>query len=1529
MARSLGTLTVDLLMKLGAFESDAGRAARIAEKRAKEIDQSFRAAGAAIGVALAAGITTAGYAIQSAIDKMDDLSKAAQRANMPTEQFSALAHAANLADVSMDDLAGAMGKLAKAQAEALDKNSQQAKMFEALGISAKNADGTLRSTADVFADFADKFQQFKGSPEIMAAGMQLFGRSFQNLIPLLKDGSEGLRSAFEDAERLGLVLSTQAGQQAEAFNDNLSRMKAMVGGVAMAFASELLPSLVDATDGMVEMIKNAGGAAGIMREVADAASVAWAVIKPLGIYIGTAYVASMVQAAVASGALATAMTALADAGGLVAVSLAAVRGAAAFLFGPVGLIAAGAVGLYVLATRETEAEQAAKLHKQTMDEINGVMATNITLGTRLAENKRDQAAASLKAAEATLLEMEAKAKAADQFAKDAFGSGPAAPYVAQNARAEALAQLDVVKVLRANLAQLQRTINITKGVEASFAVLDGATHRLQLLGDTGSEASRKLADESARWREEIEKTRAELEGPLAVAELEHKKRLDEIAAALKDNIINRAQATEAEQQADEKLRRQTDAIRENIAAQQARADVMGRLRSEMQEDLRLSTMSTEQRRIETQVMRAAQEAARDKQAFDIEAARKMVTEMDAQIQANEEAVRAAEGYRDAWVGAASDAARAFGDWFANGFKGAKDFAKSLKDIFKRAISDVVAMLLNNSLVTPFKNWLSQIMGPGAGGMGGVGSADGLLGGLGSMLKSGFDSLLNGFSSLFGRSGSATTAIAEGTGTAMDGWFNQLKQSGGLFGMAGTTQVGDIMLPGGAQGAGFGGLGMSPWMSALFGAVMGFGLGGDTLGKLGGGLAGGALGYGLLGASTGFASGGLAGALGGFGAAGWIGLAAFALNALTGGKLFGTKWGAESGAQQFDINSSGASGYNSVTEVRQKSFFRGREWRTTQSPLDAQAQQAINELFETLKKTVAAAAGQLGVAVPAIVGGSFRREFDKNGNLTKEFGTIAGRVYYEAQDAFAQRLIGENLLAVAKAAGSADELEQLANAYRGTGEQLQAFATAALAIQEDLLKANGIWAQVDGDGVMTRIVHYIEGMAKAGESLADAYARIQKAITDYGALIGGARQYIATHDLNQYQKSQLQVELQYREMVKQANDLAKALGLSGARSEDLATLEQWRALQMADLAKQYAAQQAQNQQWLQDLALSDLSPLTDQQKLDQAMAALQAAVDAGDANQAQKLADQVLGLGRKLYASGQDYNDLYTQVTTLIGGLSTQTMEDLQGLTNEELANLADLVSGLPAQIAQELAAVLLGTPATQPTPTPTPAPLPPAPAPAPPPSGGGGGDVPPACVAAYMLLDDGTLADAAVAGNVHGTHDPREGFARNAIRYRGPTVLRPCVTLVTRGGATLTCSATTPFTDVDAAADLPEFTTLAPDMQGHRVRVRRGWVDSVDVVVSVFDAGLRQVVPLDFGGRSFAAGAYAGALIYSHNMQKGPSSGDYGDPPNMGIMAPGTGGGSTTILADILDEIRAQNRSGKLDKLNDPRIPRYPSGVYY
>lgn len=281
-SRSLGSLTIDLIARTFGFEQGMDKAARTADKRMKEIEARAKKFGAVVGTALVAGAGIVANQLRNTINQMDELSKAAQRASLPTEEFSKLAYAGELADVSIQDLQASLGRLAKAQADAEKSTSTQGRIFDALGIATKNAEGNLRSTYEVFLDFADAFQQYQGSPEIVAAGLNIFGRSFQNLIPLLKDGSEGLKAAGIEAEQLGLVLSTEAGQQAEQFNDDLTRLKSSLTGLWREVAAQVLPQLIQLSGEFVQAAKDGE----TMKNIADQLAQSLRAVADTAVFFG-------------------------------------------------------------------------------------------------------------------------------------------------------------------------------------------------------------------------------------------------------------------------------------------------------------------------------------------------------------------------------------------------------------------------------------------------------------------------------------------------------------------------------------------------------------------------------------------------------------------------------------------------------------------------------------------------------------------------------------------------------------------------------------------------------------------------------------------------------------------------------------------------------------------------------------------------------------------------------------------------------------------------------------------------------------------------------------------------------------------------------------------------------------------------------------------------------------------------------------------------------------------------------------------
>lgn len=121
-------------------------------------------------------------------------------------------------------------------------------------------------------------------------------------------------------------------------------------------------------------------------------------------------------------------------------------------------------------------------------------------------------------------------------------------------------------------------------------------------------------------------------------------------------------------------------------------------------------------------------------------------------------------------------------------------------------------------------------------------------------------------------------------------------------------------------------------------------------------------------------------------------------------------------------------------------------------------------------------------------------------------------------------------------------------------------------------------------------------------------------------------------------------------------------------------------------------------------------------------------------------------------------------------------------------------------------------------------------------------------------------------------HTPERGFHTRHLEANYGVKQAPCVTLVTEFGAKLTVSADTPITHVGASKDLHEGEwSKAKDMLNKLVYVKRNAYLVSERVAEVLDAGVQEVVKLSFEGASFPAGHVKGALIFSHNIFKGPA----------------------------------------------------------
>jgi hypothetical protein len=204
---------------------------------------------AAVATAAAAGF---GAMVAKTTNAADEMSKAAQKFGIPIEELSRLKYAADLSDVSLETLGTSVGRLSKNMVAAAGGAGPMADAFAAAGIAVQNADGSLRSSSDVLADLSNKFASIPDGAEKTALAMQLMGRSGAEMIPLLNGGADALAKMKAEADTFGQVFTQEMGTNAEAFNDNMTRLRGAFGAIAADLTAKLLPYLAQFSQWLVD-----------------------------------------------------------------------------------------------------------------------------------------------------------------------------------------------------------------------------------------------------------------------------------------------------------------------------------------------------------------------------------------------------------------------------------------------------------------------------------------------------------------------------------------------------------------------------------------------------------------------------------------------------------------------------------------------------------------------------------------------------------------------------------------------------------------------------------------------------------------------------------------------------------------------------------------------------------------------------------------------------------------------------------------------------------------------------------------------------------------------------------------------------------------------------------------------------------------------------------------------------------------------------------------------------------------------------
>ena len=190
----------------------------------------------------------------------DNIITLSMQTGQSTQQLQEFAYASELIDVSVDTMQGSLTKLTNNMQDTMNGTGNAKASFEALGVSVTNADGSMRSANDVFYETIDALGQVKNETERDAMSMDIFGRSAQDLNPLIIQGSKTLKAYADEAHNMGYVLDDEALSALGAVDDAYQRLQKTQEGVKNQLAVEFAPYLEEFYGDVTTMVKDGGKA---------------------------------------------------------------------------------------------------------------------------------------------------------------------------------------------------------------------------------------------------------------------------------------------------------------------------------------------------------------------------------------------------------------------------------------------------------------------------------------------------------------------------------------------------------------------------------------------------------------------------------------------------------------------------------------------------------------------------------------------------------------------------------------------------------------------------------------------------------------------------------------------------------------------------------------------------------------------------------------------------------------------------------------------------------------------------------------------------------------------------------------------------------------------------------------------------------------------------------------------------------------------------------------------------------------------
>lgn len=207
--------------------------------------------------ALGAGASLAGlFALtKAAAESSHEMGALSKRLGIGAGDIGALKYASKMSGVDGDSMVGGLEKLNKTLGTAaVGKNKVAVALFKHLGINLRDAGGHIRTTAQLMPQLADAFQKTQDPAMRAFMATTLFGKSGQELLPVLMQGGKALAEFAEEGKKLIYEATSEQKRALVEFQDNWIGLETAISGFKKEVGASLAPIFAPIVKAMKEWV---------------------------------------------------------------------------------------------------------------------------------------------------------------------------------------------------------------------------------------------------------------------------------------------------------------------------------------------------------------------------------------------------------------------------------------------------------------------------------------------------------------------------------------------------------------------------------------------------------------------------------------------------------------------------------------------------------------------------------------------------------------------------------------------------------------------------------------------------------------------------------------------------------------------------------------------------------------------------------------------------------------------------------------------------------------------------------------------------------------------------------------------------------------------------------------------------------------------------------------------------------------------------------------------------------------------------